>query len=370
MAAKHKRVSVERWYTETMARRLSGHQDPLPDHRCREMSHQTSEISAKDTQQCSDSSVGTNGKRQDAGMFFNLDEIDHSPQLERQPRFSGTSETVKFDMDTGDDDPLESILNLTADESALLLNEAGASISAALDAVVNEIQSDNTAAKAYANVCAREKFEPKPSPLGLGMPAMQYDASLWPPQLPKVTIPGDFFYNAPKRLVSKERQAQLDRYRAKRERRLLGLHKVTRYECRKTLADARVRVKGRFVKASAEGKAVEAMKSIQSCPDLSALVEGSDGSKAKFIPSSDDSVIYANKDSSKRRISDDTTSSSDTSQGESLDFKKLQQLGDDGEPSTASGLDSHSTVSALRRTKKKQMRHCDSEICLTDLVGM
>ena len=84
----------------------------------------------------------------------------------------------------------------------------------------------------------------------------------------------------------------------------------------------------------------------------------------------DDSVIYANKDSSKRRISDDTTSSSDTSQGESLDFKKLQQLGDDGEPSTASGLDSHSTVSALRRTKKKQMRHCDSEICLTDLVGM
>ena len=174
MAAKHKRVSVEHWYTETMARRLSGHQDALPDHRCHEMSHQTSEISAKDTQQCSDSSVGTNGKRQDAGMFFNLDEIDHSPQLERQPRFSGTSETVKFDMDTGDDDPLESILNLTADESALLLNEAGASISAALDAVVNEIQSDNTAAKAYANVCAREKFEPKPSPLGLGMPAMQY----------------------------------------------------------------------------------------------------------------------------------------------------------------------------------------------------
>ena len=64
-------------------------------------------------------------------MVFNLDEIDHSPQLERQPRFSGTSETVKFDMDTGDDDPLESILNLTADESVLLLNEAGASISAA-----------------------------------------------------------------------------------------------------------------------------------------------------------------------------------------------------------------------------------------------
>ena len=180
---------------------------------------------------------------------------------------------------------------------------------------MNEIQSDNTAAKAYANVCAREKFEPKPSPLGLGMPAMQYDASLWPPQLPKVTIREISSTTRNKRLVSKERQAQLDRYRAKRERRLLGLHKVTRYECRKTLADARVRVKGRFVKASAEGKAVEAMKSIQSCPDLSALVEGSDGSKAKFIPSSDDSVIYANKDSSKRRISDDTTSSSDTSQG-------------------------------------------------------
>lgn len=328
-----------------------------------------------DGRRCSDSSVGTSGTRRDAatagaGMFFNFDDIDRSAQLERQPRFSETSETIEMDAEYGDD-PLESILNLTVDESALLLNGAGASISAALDAVANEIQAvspNDAAAKAYVKACAREKFEPKPSPLGLGAPAMRYDASLWPTQLPKVMIPGDFFYNAPKRLVSKERQAQLDRYRAKRERRLLGLHKVARYECRKTLANARVRVKGRFVKASEEKEM--AMKSIQSCPDLSALIAASDGTKAEYIPSSDDSVVYANENSSKRRISDDRASNSDASQGESTDFRKLQQLRDDGAPSTACGVGSHSAVSALRRTKKKQMRHCDSEICLTDLAGM
>ena len=326
-----------------------------------------------DARRCLDGSVGASGTRRDAatagaGMIFNFDDIDRSVRLEREPRFSGTSETIEMDAEYGDD-PLESILSLTADESALLLNGAGASISAALNAVANEMQAvspNDVEAKAYVKACAREKFEPKPSPLGLGMPAMQYDAILWSTQLPKVMIPGDFFYNAPKRLVSKERQAQLDRYRAKRERRLLGLHKIARYECRKTLANARVRVKGRFVKASEEQEM--AMKSIQSCPDLSALIAGSDGTKAEYIPSSDDSVVYAN--SSKRRISDDRTSNSDASQGESIDYKKLQQLRDAGVPSTARGVGSHSTVSALHRTKKKQMRHCDSEICLTDLAGM
>jgi hypothetical protein len=61
------------------------------------------------------------------------------------------------------------------------------------------------------------------------------------------------------------RQAQLQRYRAKRLARHLG-HKKIRYECRKTLADNRPRIKGRFAKVLPEG-----MAAAQSCPDLPSL---------------------------------------------------------------------------------------------------
>ena len=61
------------------------------------------------------------------------------------------------------------------------------------------------------------------------------------------------------------RQAQLQRYRAKRLARHLG-HKKIRYECRKTLADNRPRIKGRFAKVLPEGIAAA-----QSCPDLPSL---------------------------------------------------------------------------------------------------
>lgn len=61
------------------------------------------------------------------------------------------------------------------------------------------------------------------------------------------------------------RQAQLQRYRAKRIARHLG-HKKIRYECRKTLADNRPRIKGRFAKVLPEG-----MAAAQSCPDLPSL---------------------------------------------------------------------------------------------------
>ena len=65
------------------------------------------------------------------------------------------------------------------------------------------------------------------------------------------------------------RQAQLQRYRAKRIARHLG-HKKIRYECRKTLADNRPRIKGRFAKVNSEAD-LSAMVTAQSCTDLSAL---------------------------------------------------------------------------------------------------
>ena len=67
------------------------------------------------------------------------------------------------------------------------------------------------------------------------------------------------------------RQAQLQRYRAKRLARHLG-HKKIRYECRKTLADNRPRIKGRFAKVTPG----EGIATAQSCPNLTAL-----GKKAK-----------------------------------------------------------------------------------------
>ena len=73
------------------------------------------------------------------------------------------------------------------------------------------------------------------------------------------------------------RQQQLQRYRAKRLARNLG-HKKIRYECRKTLADNRPRVKGRFAKVLLGGIASV------SCPDLQSL--------GKRLKSEQDDVPY------------------------------------------------------------------------------
>jgi hypothetical protein len=62
------------------------------------------------------------------------------------------------------------------------------------------------------------------------------------------------------------RQAQLQRYRAKRLARHLG-HKKIRYECRKTLADNRPRIKGRFAKVLPG----DGLAAVRSCPDLPSL---------------------------------------------------------------------------------------------------
>jgi hypothetical protein len=316
----------------------------------------------------------------DVDVFLNLDEDSDEKGREgpRAPRMSSRGDAIIFDLD---DDPLASLLEMPEAESALLFDGDATSISAALEAVAGQMRATSprqAAAKAYFAPSARDTFTPRPSPLGMGTPAVQRGSiemvgSYPPGALPPVVmpIPSDLFYAIPRRVVSKERQAQLDRYRAKRERRLMGLKKVVRYEYRKTLADARVRVKGRFVKANPDEK-TSALKSFQSCPDLSALVE--DNAKPlSFAPMKhttlDDQQLH--QQNSKRRISDDRLSNSDASHDDKLDVQSMRYeiLRDSGAPALHPPTipETLPLPSGLRRTK--QMRHCQSEINLMDLAG-
>ena len=333
---------------------------------------------AKTTTHDSTSSMDATNSAWDVGVFLNLGENGEEDTSPRAPRMSSNSDTMIFDLD---DDPLASLLEMPETESALLFDGDAASISAALEAVADQIQAvspNQAAAKAYVSKSARDNFTPRPSPLGLGLPAAQRGpaetvGSYPPGAFPPIMMPmsSDLFYGIPRRVVSKERQAQLDRYRAKRERRLMGLKKVVRYECRKTLADARVRVKGRFVKANPDEK-TSALKSFQSCPDLSALV-GDNAKPLSFAPTKhatlDDQQLH--QQNSKRRISDDRLSNSDASHDDKLDVQSMRYeiLRDSGAPALHPPTipEALPLPSGLRRTK--QMRHCQSEINLMDLAG-
>lgn len=288
------------------------------------------------------------------------------------------------------DDPLSSLLNMdAADLHPFIMNHGDvASISAALNAALDgnkTSESKSTDAMNTGHSHAEDSamyhrlhFVPRPSPLGAGAPAVQHTSPLGAgaPAMqhfdfaafgiapnPKVQVPGDYFYGVPRRVVSQERQAQLDRYRAKRARRLLGLNKTqpVRYECRKTLANARVRVKGRFVKASPEEKrgSMQSLQSFQSCPDLSTLADGAQGlvSSKKFV---DDTHHRSSTSTSSRSSTDSIESNDDDSSFGIMDARRAERQR--GAP-TSGQLP---ILSGLRRTS--QIRHCHSEICLSDLA--
>ena len=325
-------------------------------------------------------------------------------------RAHGRMDDLGLDMATiVDDDPLASLLNMDASAAFVLDGDGAASISAALDAVANELKAvsaNDVAAKAYAAAHKKESSVKKPSPLGNGVPALQQRAA--PATSPILSPPVKFaaasaYYtgNLPQRVVSKERQAQLDRYRAKRERRLAGIKNKVRYECRKTLADARPRVGGRFVKLTAEEKR---LKTVQSCPDLSTLAEmrssdvdmtdsAKDLTASSFTPrgaarnengdkpisrlsmsSDDDSVVVTkakrlSEDIGRPRLSNNVAdvlprlSSSEVSTEDEVEFTTGKRGDDFDVPMSPSAV-----VRGLKRSS--DLRHCQSEICLAALIGV
>ena len=167
------------------------------------------------------------------------------------------------------------------------------------------------------------------------------------------------------------RQAQLQRYRAKRLARHLG-HKKIRYECRKTLADNRPRIKGRFAKVNSDAD-LAGMVTAQSCPDLSAMHRAAKLDEERAKDSSSDSTkqqTTAKVKAEPRRSrlsdgSDDTVANAKQSNGSP---KKASPSGKGGKKATASAAEEvFKKVGSLRTGGKPMMPYTQSEVSLVAL---
>ena len=167
------------------------------------------------------------------------------------------------------------------------------------------------------------------------------------------------------------RQAQLQRYRAKRLARHLG-HKKIRYECRKTLADNRPRIKGRFAKVNSDAD-LAGVVTAQSCPDLSAMHRAAKLDEERAKDSSSDSTkqqTTAKVKAEPRRSrlsdgSDDTVANAKQSNGSP---KKASPSGKGGKKATASAAEEvFKKVGSLRTGGKPMMPYTQSEVSLVAL---
>ncbi|KAF8696189.1 hypothetical protein HU200_037085 [Digitaria exilis] len=69
---------------------------------------------------------------------------------------------------------------------------------------------------------------------------------------------GDLMLSREARYTAEERRERIDKYRSKRNHR--NFQKKITYACRKTLADSRPRVKGRFARGGSEDPEAEAVQ--------------------------------------------------------------------------------------------------------------
>ena len=167
------------------------------------------------------------------------------------------------------------------------------------------------------------------------------------------------------------RQAQLQRYRAKRLARHLG-HKKIRYECRKTLADNRPRIKGRFAKVNSDAD-LAGMVTAQSCPDLSAMHRAAKLDEERAKDSSSDSTkqqtAKVKAEPRKSRLSDGSDDTAANAK-QSPSPKKASPNGKGGKKATASASAAEEVFKKVRslRTGGKPMIPCtQSEVSLVAL---
>ena len=166
------------------------------------------------------------------------------------------------------------------------------------------------------------------------------------------------------------RQAQLQRYRAKRLARHLG-HKKIRYECRKTLADNRPRIKGRFAKVNSDAD-LAGMVTAQSCPDLSAMHRAAKLDEERAKDSSSDSTkqqttAKVKAEPRKSRLSDGSDDTAANAK-QSPSPKKASPNGKGGKKATASAAEEvFKKVRSLRTGGKPMIPCTQSEVSLVAL---